>query len=565
MSENVKVAVKKRSNFSLDYEHITTSDFGRVVPAMIKEMIPSDSFNGKVTSFIRLAPLATPTFGKIHGYLNYFFVPSRILMPEDSFEQSISGGSDGRQPEEFPFITYAAIREFLDGGIDSSVLTGVYRLFSYFGLGKLYEWIANDMDTTDAKYDTADYSISLLPFLAYARVIADYYFPYGLEDDEIPRQLMSRKYKGLYTKQSLLDDPTIIYSLVYVIQVFYACFKKDYFTSAFVSTQRGGTSVVNVDVANSSQNPAMENYADNQTSAAIYRGSNDKVGLNSNGPSLSNATSVIGRFSAHIANYTQKVQQYLERNNIAGGRFFEQMFARFGVTIPAERLQRSEYLNGNDFYVQVSDVTSTSATTNASLGEQAGKGIALGDNGFSYSAKEHGFIICLMHLVPDTGYVDGIDRMFMRHSRFDYFTPELEQSGLRVIKNCELAAVESLRDNRPFGVFGYAPQFSEYKYSNDILSGDFEDDDPMLNSMHLFRRFEGVPSLNRDFCKCDPDDGFDRIFQNTDTSFDHFFVDFQIKLDGNRPMLGFAESALEFTEQENGDNYVNVPYGGLRL
>lgn len=566
ISENVKSGVSKRSSFPLDYESIFTCDFGDLVPVVMKEMVPGDTFNCNLSAFSRLSPLATPTFGRIKGNVNYFFVPSRILMGQDEFEKSITGGSDGSYPARFPFITPAGIRTILQDASEQQnetelgvaiTLRSMRKLFSYLGLPDPLLTIAT---TSNAEAD----SISLLPFAAYARIYSDYYYPVGLELDEQLELLYQRKWTGLYTSEVLegqeSEDVVSRIALMYMMQCYKTCYTKDYFTTAFIRPQRGDEVFAGVNTAS--------------------------VGLSDNivrNPSSQGAGGVSNSaLSTLTMKWATAIQRFLERNNIAGGRYFEQMLARFGVKIAASRLDRSEYLGGTDFYVSVSDVTSTAATDDANLGDMAGKGIGLGKQGASYTATEHGFFVALLHYVPETGYPQALDRMWTRHSKFDYFTPELEDTGMQPVYNREIYGnaqfSPQVSNLPPSGVFGYVPRYAEYKFSKPVLGGDFllrpdvsesavenEAYNNMLDSFHLFRTFEDVPVLGFPFVTIDSKNGgFDRIFQDTNTDFDHFFVNVQVSLQASRPMLGYAEAGLSFTHEEKGSE-IRVPYGGMRL
>lgn len=578
LSERIKTAIKQRNTFSLSKEGVLTGDWGDIIPLAIIETVPTDNFTVQGQVFMRLKELASPTFGRIHGFINHFYVPSRILMPEYAFEDSITGGSDGDAPERFPFITYYAIYRIYE---DIEQLFGeghskrMLKLFSYLGLGTLIKTIVNDADIAD--YDDVEHSISLLPFLALFRIYGDYYFPYGLEDDANVREALHKKWSGLVTSgnQDLIN-------LEICFSFLSACYAKDYFTSAFTRPQRGAASLVPVKVP-SDVNPI--GFPDAASDTVYYDGPTSGEGYNAVYTSEPiGANNFIGQFEAHAMRWAQSIQAFLERNNIAGGRYFEQMLARFGVKLKAEELNRSRYLGGNDFWVNVSDVTKTTSSSDignvqTGLGAQAGKGIALGKDTVSYTCDEYGFFVTLFHFMPETGYVDGLERMWTRHDKYDYWQPELEDTGMQPIYNKELYAVSTTNQgDNPDGVFGYVPRYSEYKFSNPVLGGDYIlgsgiYSQQLMDSYHLFRRVSGNPVLNTEFVRLTPMqdfqgsaayNNFDRVFQNTNQNFDHFDINVQMSIGASRPMLGFAESGMEFANDQGGAN-VNVPYGGMRL
>lgn len=582
--EKVKSAIKQRNNFSLSYDSVLTADFGDFVPIVCKEMVPTDNFTVQSQVFVRLAPLAVPTYGRIHGYINSFYVPNRILMPENEWNDSITGGINGDYPETFPFITLNGLL-YISNRL-SSVYGAEYKkrfqkMLSYLGLGD----IIGDLEASAiSATEMSQRAISLLPLLALLRIYYDYYAPVGFDPsaDISLREAYTTKYKGFVTDTTNLDRIT------YALANMSVCYNKDYFTTAQTRPQRGSASLAPIDIAGSDFNPNLGQSVSGSPLSVTK--ASDGVGLSSTStPSRSN---VLGQVSSHVLHWAEKVQQFLERNNIAGGRAFEQMLARFGVKLTNEQLQRSQYLGGNDMWIQVSDVTSTSDTSTASLGEMAGKGIGLGRKTIKCSADEYGFFISIFHFVPETGgLVDGMDKMWRRIDKFDYWQPELEATGFEPIKMYQLnrhfyTAVPDGGTRSKDSVFGYVPRDADYKFANPILAGDFVlgsagYSDALMSSYNLYRRigendvldgsldYIDNPVLGYDFLELVGVDGgqnnFNRIFQNTSSEFDHFFINCQIAIGANRPMIGYAESGLEFTEDEKGNIKYSLPYGGMRL
>lgn len=572
LEDNVTIGVHKRSAFDLGYDGVLSQSWGDIVPIVCKEMVPGDSFTCDAQAFVRMAPLATPTYGRIHGYINYFFVPNRILLEDDLWQDFIRGGVQGTTsynlPEFSPRLLAAVFNDASDaedGHIhlddtdpdDADMLRRIRKQFTYLGL-------------PDPKtYGASQLHLSLLPFAAYNRIYGDYYFPWGLENDVAAEQLYFKKLGSNFYNPSTSwwENFTTLGREFFTTKR--ACYRKDYFTTAQINPQRGGQSYVYDNGGTAQDLPLPDNTGGEYVEdAENYR---------------TTITSVAVRWAMQF-------QKFLERNNIAGARYFEQILARFGVKIQAERLQRSEYLGGKDFWINVSDVTSTSKTEGANLGDMAGKGIGLGNAGISYNAQDYGFFIALLHLMPESGIVQGIPRMFMRGDRFDYFTPELEETGMQPIYLPEvwgdiytgIARSGRMEDQ---SVYGYIPRYAEYKYSAPLLAGDFrlhfEEESGSdflsltdMDSMHLYRLFrapteldEGdIPVLNSSnvVLSYPAENTFNRIFQDTNSDFDHFWVNIQVKLGAIRPMLGYVEASTDFTGDDKNAK-VSLPSFGMRL
>ena len=71
----VKSAVKSRNKFDLSRTHLTTMDFGEIVPLLVEETVPGDQISVDATYFSRLAPLVKPTYGKFSFKTVSAYVP----------------------------------------------------------------------------------------------------------------------------------------------------------------------------------------------------------------------------------------------------------------------------------------------------------------------------------------------------------------------------------------------------------------------------------------------------------------------------------------------------------
>lgn len=559
-SDTIKSAVDSRNGFDLSFDGVLSQEWGDIVPIVCKEMIPGDSFTCDASAFVRLAPLASPTYGRIHGYINYFFVPNRILLENNYWEDFIRGGSTGKVNISLPTIPVNSAKNvYTAGNFTNQEKKRFRKLWTYLGLPD--PKILNTGDTTPAD----SFALSLLPFMAYNRIYGDYFYPWGVDEngDTTAETIYFRRLPRSRSYNFVPDGGGFAQFNSYLGRDFFltkrACFKKDYLTTAQISPQRGNIVVV-PDMVSPVQPPV----------------SPDNVDVADGGTSV---TPVLG------VNWAQNLQKYFERNNIAGARYFEQILARYGVKIPAERLDRSEYLGGTDFWINVSDVTSTAQTEGATLGEMAGKGVGLGQSGISYNAVDFGFFIATLHLMPESGCPQGLSRMWSRQTRFDYFTPEFQTNGMQPIYNAEVWAEGSIttdRDMQNSGVFGYIPRYAEYKYSQPLLAGDFRMDfsdsgtdyvDRMndMASMHLYRMFyvgsgddQNDPVLSPEFCLLENVNAFNRIFQDTNNDYDHFWVNIQVKLGAMRPMDGYLDCATSYIQDEKGGR-VMIPVFGMRL
>ena len=133
----------------------------------------------------------------------------------------------------------------------------------------------------------------------------------------------------------------------------------------------------------------------------------------------------------------------MEKNARGGARYIEQILSHFGVKSSDARLQRPEYLGGGVQPVVISEVLQTVGSTDVGvegfLGSMGGHGLSLGGtNKFKKYFEEHGYVIGIMSVLPRTAYQQGIDRLWTREDKFDYYWPEFAQLGEQEIKIKEL-------------------------------------------------------------------------------------------------------------------------------
>ena len=121
-----------------------------------------------------------------------------------------------------------------------------------------------------------------------------------------------------------------------------------------------------------------------------------------------------------------QIQRLLERDARGGTRYTELLRAHFGVTPQDYRLQRPEYIGGGSTYVNVNPIAQTSATSISGgatpLGNLVAMGTALASgHGFTYHAQEHGYIIGLVNVRADLTYQQGLNKMWSRSTRYDFY------------------------------------------------------------------------------------------------------------------------------------------------
>lgn len=203
----------------------------------------------------------------------------------------------------------------------------------------------------------------------------------------------------------------------------------------------------------------------------------------------------------------ESLQSFRERLLRVGGKYVNYIKEFFGVEPLDARVQIPKYLGGDNYSLAVSDVEQTAPSDGGYVGTLYGKSVSASRSGqISYDVFEHGLVIGLHFVRPRVSNIGGCPKVFTRKSYFDFFNPHFSHLGYQELTCKELDVASSDDD-----VFGYVPRYSEYRFGNDIVSGDFR---RSLNFWHLSRDISRE-SLSKDFVTCRPDL---RIFNYGDSS-----------------------------------------------
>jgi hypothetical protein len=197
-----------------------------------------------------------------------------------------------------------------------------------------------------------------------------------------------------------------------------------------------------------------------------------------------------------------QIQKIYERDARGGTRYTELIQAHFGVTSPDARLQRPEYLGGGSTPVNVNPIAQTgpTGTTGSSTpqGNLTGVGtFAHRGCGFTKSFTEHSIILGLLMVRADLTYQYGLNKMWSRSTRFDFYWPALAHIGEQAVLNQEIYVAGTGVDQQ---VFGYQERYAEYRYKPSVITGQFRSNFATpLDSWHLAQIYASTPLLNSTF------------------------------------------------------------------
>jgi hypothetical protein len=219
-----------------------------------------------------------------------------------------------------------------------------------------------------------------------------------------------------------------------------------------------------------------------------------------------------------------QIQRLYERDSRGGSRYIEILASHFGVTSPDARLQRPEYLGGGKTPVSMQPIPQTSSTdTTSPQGNLSAMGtVGVNGHGFSKAFVEHGCIIGLACVFADLTYQQGMNRMWSRRDRWDFYWPALAHLGEQAVLNEEIYTQGTSADQ---DVFGYQERYAEYRYKPSQITGKMRSNATgSLDVWHLSQDFSSVPVLNASFIEENPP--IDRVVAlptEPDLLFDWYF------------------------------------------
>lgn len=527
--QNVGGARTPHTVFDLSYSHKTTMKIGPLYPVACDEVVPGDRLKIGNQVIIRFQPLVAPVLHNINAFLHWFFVPYRLLSDESfDWEKFITGGD---------FITDEETGEKVLEG-DSQVLPRWTPTEGKNGVGSLWDHLGFPANVN----------------------------PVGAEPLDFPRRAYNFIYNEYYRDENLIEEVSLDNE-----DLLFRCYEKDYFTSSLPFQQKGTSPAIpihgsaqvlfNEDVivplnlsfsraAESSPSSFSENIteASGRTFIQGHKSSGNYVKITLNGENvtipvdaLNNNILELGNLATADVNDLRlafQIQKWLERNARAGSRYTEFLRSHYGVSPRDDRLQRPEYIGGMRAPVIVQEVLQTSSTDSVSpQGNLAGKAI-VGSKDFcgSYNVKEFGLIMCIMSVIPRTNYMDGINRQWLRRSRYDFFSPEFQNLSEQGIEVAEVFASNSEADNTK--IFGFQGRYDEMRIKPNIVSGLLRSS---LDYWHLGRKFDTVPFLNKEFIEVRPEDNV-RIF--AEQTEDCMIVEVGNAIRAVRPLGYIAEPGL---------------------
>lgn len=550
----------KRTKFDRSHVYKTTFNSGRLIPVFVDEVLPGDTTRMSVNYFARLATPVKPIMDNIYLDWFFFFVPNRLVW--EHWQNFCFEQEDPDDSTDYVIPTVLAT-----GNSDN---TYVGSLWDYFGLP------VNTSGNLSG--------ISALPFRGVYLIWNEWF-----RDENLQKSVKIQKgdTNEVLNSARSSEQPSWVFTSGTNIVPGLACpprgKRHDYFTSALPWTQKGpgvsiglaGTATLvdpspvtgyfvaqsNADLgaAQLSEDGGVHKVYTSGNGVLQYQGGYD-VSIAGHSVNSSGISTVVAKpgsswlskdsyadldsssmFTINSLRTAFQMQKFYERLARGGSRYTEVLRSFFGVVSPDARLQRPEFLGSFTKMVNVNPIAQTSATDNTSpQGNLSAYGVTAAKfHGFTKSFVEHGYILGFVCARADLTYQQGINKMWLRSTVYDFYWPTFAHLGEQAIELREIYAQGSEADTT---VFGYQERYAEYRYKPSQITGKFRSSvvNGSLDKWHLSQFFNNAPTLNEEFIVENPP--IERIIAVP--SEPEFLLDIGFRYTTVRPMPMFGTPGL---------------------
>lgn len=551
-----------RSRFKRDSDFKTTMSAGLLYPIYCDEYLPGDTFSMDLSMMLRMSTPIHPVMDDAFIDIYWFAVPNRLVWTH--WKEFM-----GESPSD-PYLNDVeySVPQLVRSSRDSFV---PYK---------------SVMDYMGIPAGTAPKSFSALPFRAFALIWNEWFRDQNLQN---AIDIEFGDVNQTYISEEFADNDFVTETARGGILPPVAKYH-DYFTSALREPQKGDA--VPIPLNGFSPVYAIGNTSNDVSRSLIKEVSGSRPALlatdgtslplgqynllmNANGMVSSSSPLVSSGFnSVNFGNlyanlgavgssddvpgaalsayatisdlrYAFQIQKLLEADNRGGTRYREIIKAHFGVTSPDQTMQVPELLGGKRIQINMNQVLQTSSTDSVSPQGNTAAYSLTGDldSAFTKSFTEHGWIIGVACIRTKHTYQQGIDRMFSRQDRYDFYFPELANISEQPIRNKEiynsngvdpdeLDATDALADK----YFGFQEAWAEYRYKPSRVAGEFRSTySQSLDVWHYADYYTSQPYLSDEWIR-ETRVNIDRTLAVSSDVADQFIGDFYFRCTCVRPM-----------------------------
>lgn len=486
-----------RNGFDLSFKKNFTAKAGELLPVMVKEVLPGDSFKINLKSFTRTQPINTAAFARIREYYDFYFVPYDLLWNKantvltqmyDNPQHSVSMNPTDNfvLSGTMPSITASGLARYLVNVNDSGEELNYFgynralcsaKLMEYLGYGNFYRYAKGDQFTWDEHPLLNNLNFNIFGFLAYQKIYSDYYrdsqweriapstfnvdFMDGSSNNSIELYLDGDSSSDIITNYNLFD-------------LRYCNWQKDLFHGLVPHQQYGNSSTVSLYPF-----PAGVPFKSFSGSGSVSGGnisaSNGSITFDdSQGVALS-------AFSILALRQAEFLQKWKEITQSGNKDYKDQIEKHWGVSAGDAFSEMCTYLGGISSSLDINEVVNSNITGD-NAADIAGKGTGVSGGYINFDAgAKYGVIMCIYHCLPMLDYTaDLLESAFTKVHATDYAIPEFDRVGMEAVPFAKM--INPLKNENGLNftsfasmVMGYAPRYIDYKTSVDSSIGGFRD------------------------------------------------------------------------------------------
>ena len=514
-----------RSTFDRSNTLKTTFDSGKLVPIFLEEVLPGDTFNIEYSYLVRMSTPVFPVMDTCNLDIYFFFVPTRIIWSDfnkfmgENDQEWITGQTEIFVPQVYSsggsgsvFYTESDLAGYLGVPVRKTILNNnaglTINALPFRAYAKIWnDWFRDQNTQKTIFYNTNSSNVDMKNYISnysdnsfyqniqYGRDLAPVnryndYFSSCLPGPQKgqPVNIPLGDWANVYTYTDSLaptanshkyrTTPFALYSLDdnhYNGQYGVNTISNTKRTSSLTNHQ--ATPIIGYTSTTSSETTLGINYMDfNDASGNATQPGNlqttpqHKFVGQALVADLRNASTI----TVNELRQSFQIQKLLERDARGGTRYIEIIRSHFGVISPDARLQRSEYLGGNRQPINIEQVLQTSAGTNTSpLGLTGAFSMTSSkENGFIKSFTEHGYIIGVCAARVEHSYGQGLNKLWSRKRKYDYYWPALANIGEQPVLKKEIYFTSNNTTTNE-QVFGYNEAWADYRYKLNQTTGQF--------------------------------------------------------------------------------------------
>ncbi len=473
-----------RNGFDLSFKKNFTAKAGELLPVMVKEVLPGDTFKINLKAFTRTQPVNTAAFARIREYYDFFFVPYDLLWNKSNtvltqmydnpqHAVSLDPAQNFVLNGEMPYCSASQLANYLyylnnDASlVNYKVNYFAYnrascsvKLLEYLGYGNYETYLTKEWSTSPLM---ANLNHNLFGLLAYQKIYSDFY-----RDSQWERISPSTFNVDYLDGSNMNIDDTLALSFYKNYNFFdlrYCNWQKDLFHGVLPHQQYGETSVASI-TPNVTGKLTLSNFSTVGSSPTTASGIATK-----NLP----AFDTVGDLSILVLRQAEFLQKWKEITQSGNKDYKDQLEKHWGVSVGDGFSELCTYLGGVSSSIDINEVVNTNITGDASA-DIAGKGVGVANGEINFNSNgRYGLIMCIYHCLPLLDYTtDMLDPAFLKVNSTDYAIPEFDRVGMQSMPLVQLMNPLQSFANASGLVLGYVPRYIDYKTSVDQSVGGFK-------------------------------------------------------------------------------------------